>query len=592
MARTTQAVRATLLGGALVALAACAANPPAAPVSATPAPAAPTEVRIVAFNDFHGNLMPPGIAIEAPLPDGGTVRVPAGGAAWLATAIRQAKAEGPNTITISAGDMVGASPLTSALFLDEPTIEVMNSIGVDFNAVGNHEFDRGSTELKRLADGGCGKNSNREPCQLSANFPGASFDFLAANTQRADGSTLFPAVGIRSIGTGPNAVKIAFIGLTLKGTAQIVSPTGVAGLSFAPEAETVNALIPGLKAQGVNAIVLLIHEGGTTTSKPFEACAGLSGPIVPIIQALDPAVDLVVSGHTHRAYICEVEVPGRAPILLTSAGQYGSLYTDIRVGIDPASGDIVSRKAKQVIVQSTGFTGSSGRVEPTDAYPRFTPDTEVQNIVARYANASASLVSHVVGTMTGPAIRQQVAWGESSMGNLIADAQLAASAAPDKGGAVIAFINPGGVRADVVPGPNGGVTFGQLFTSQPFANELVTATFTGAQLKAVIEQQFSKGERPHVMSVSHTLRYSYDMRRPAGDRVTGIQINGKPLDLAASYRVTMNNFLAAGGDGFSSFKAGKDQLVGKSDIEALEVYFSGGKPITPPATNRIRRLDI
>lgn len=587
MARTAPFAQAILLVGTMLSLSACAGNPPAAKLAA----AAPVDVRIMAFNDFHGNLLPPEIAIEAPLPDGGSVRIPAGGVAWMASAIRQAKAEGPNTIVVSAGDMVGASPLTSALFLDEPTIEAMNSIGIDFNAVGNHEFDRGSTELTRLAHGGCEKNTARVPCQLSPNFPGGSFGFLAANSFKADGSTLFPSVGIRSIGTGAHALKIAFIGLTLKGTPNMVSAAGVAGMRFADEAETVNALVPGLKAQGINAIVVLIHQGGTTTSKPLEACAGLEGDIVPIVQALDPAVDLVVSGHTHRAYICEVPMPGRAPLLLTSAGQYGSLVTDIRLQLDPVSGDVVARSAKQVVIQSTGFNGPRGRVDPTDAYPRFTPDTAVQDIVARYANASAELVAKPVGTISGPATRQQAASGESVMGNLVADAQLAASRAPDAGGAVVAFINPGGVRADILPGAGGGVTFGQLFAAQPFGNLLVTSTFTGAQLKAILEQQFNKGKLPHVLSASDTLRYSYDLRRPAGDRVSQIRISGHPLDPAASYRVTVNDFMAGGGDGFSSFKAGTDRLVGKSDVEALQGWFAGGRTMAPPATNRIRRLD-
>ncbi|WP_199554043.1 bifunctional metallophosphatase/5'-nucleotidase [Sandaracinobacteroides hominis] len=589
MAKSLNRVRALMLGAGFLAMTACASNPP----TRTAAPPPPsTEVRIIAFNDFHGNLLPPGIDIEAPLPDGGSVRIPAGGAAWFADAIRKAKAEGPNTLVVSAGDMVGASPLTSGLFLDEPTIEVMNSIGIDFNAVGNHEFDRGSKELKRLAQGGCEKNGTREPCQLSPNFPGAKFEFLAANSVNPDGSTLFPAVGIRTIGTGAAAVKIGFIGLTLKGTAQIVSSAGLAGVHFTPEAETINALIPGLKAQGVNTIVVLLHEGGVTTSKPLEACAGLSGPIVPILQALDPAVDLVVSGHTHRAYICEVGgAPGRAPVLLTSAGKYGTLLTDIRLKIDPSSGDVVSHSARQVVVQSIGFASSSGRVEPTDAYPRFAADTDVQAIVSRYENASAALVSRVVGKMTAPAVRQPAASGESVMGNLVADAQLAATSAPGRGGAVIALINPGGVRADLVPAADGGITYGQLFASQPFANDLVTMSLTGAELKAVLEQQFGDGKLPHVMSTSASLRYIYDMRRPAGERTSAIRVNGKPLELAATYRVTVNNFLAGGGDGFSSFRAGKDARVGGRDVEALEAYLGKGKPVAPPTADRVTRLD-
>ncbi len=587
MAKLIEAARLPLLGGVLLALGACATQPAVQPVADK---AVPTEVRIVAFNDFHGNLMPPGLAIEAPLAGGGSVQVPAGGAPWLASAIRAAKSEGPNTIVVSAGDMIGASPLASALFLDEPTIEVMNAAGVDFNAAGNHEFDKGSAELKRLANGGCAKNTLRVPCQLNKDFPGASFGILTANTIDKDGSTLFPAVGIKTVGSGASAVKIAFIGLTLQGTSQLVSPNGISGIHFAPEAETVNALVPGLKAQGINAIVVLIHEGGYPTSKPMEDCAGLQGPIVSIVEALDPAVDLVVSGHTHRAYVCEMPVQGRSPVLLTSAGKYGTMLTDIRLQVDPVSGDVVARSAKQQIIQSVGFENSTGRIDTTDAYPQFQPDQQVAGIVAAYGAAAAPLALRPIGSMTASAPRTQVASGESVFGNLIADAQLEATRAPEQGGADIALINEGGVRTDLIPDTEGKVRFSQLFNAQPFGNQMIVRSYTGAELKAILEQQF-RGNSGEVMSVSDTLRYSFDMRRPEGDRVRDIRVKGRALDMAATYRVTINDFLSAGGDGFTAFKVGRDTQVGAGDVDVMEAYFAAHSPVTPPATNRIKRLD-
>ncbi|MDQ3139305.1 MAG: metallophosphoesterase, partial [Pseudomonadota bacterium] len=311
---------------------------------ATLAPApAPVEIKIVAFNDFHGNLEPPRQSVETSAVEGVSARVPAGGAAYLASAIDSLRAANPNHIVVSAGDMIGATPLVSALFLDEPTIHAMNRIGVDLNAAGNHEFDKGRAELLRMQNGGCAQHGLRKPCQLEP-FPGARFGLLAANTVTEDGTTLFPPYAIRSFGSGASKVRVGFIGLTLEATPALVTPAGIAGLSFRDEADTVNALIPRLRAEGVDAIILLIHEGATTTGRYNDKqCAGLAGDLPPILDRLDPAIDIVVSGHTHRAYVCDYgRINPARPFLLTSAGSAGTMLSDITLTIDPRTRAVVA----------------------------------------------------------------------------------------------------------------------------------------------------------------------------------------------------------------------------------------------------------
>ena len=419
----------------------------------TPEPPDTVTIKIVAYNDLHGNLHPPRLSIAARGPAGTTVAVPAGGAAYMASAIQSLKAQNPHTAVVSAGDMIGASPLVSALFLDEPTIEVVNAIKIDFNAVGNHEFDRGSDELLRMQLGGCAKYTLREPCLLNKSFPGANFGFLAANVFKADGRTLFPATGIKEF-VGPGyRVKVGFIGMTLRGTPGVVTPAGVAGLRFADEAVTANALIPQLKAQGADAIVVVLHEGGKTAGGYNDKlCPGLAGDIVPILDKLDPAIDVVVSGHTHSSYICDYgRVNPAKPFLLTSAGQYGTLLTDITLKIDVRKKRVLGKSANNVIVQGEGFMNAAGlTVSITPLYPSFNQDAVVKKIIGIYAAAAEPLAKRVVGSLSASVVRTSSPSLESPLGYLIADSQLAATRTPEHGGARIAFMNPGGVRADLL----------------------------------------------------------------------------------------------------------------------------------------------
>jgi 5'-nucleotidase len=545
---------------------------------------APVDVRIIGINDFHGNLDPPKAATELTNAAGEKVRIPSGGVAYLASAIDSLKADEPNNVVVAAGDLIGASPLSSSLFLDEPTIMAMDMIGLEFNAVGNHEFDRGSEELLRMQNGGCEKYTQAEPCRIDKPFPGAKFRQLAANTIKADGQTLFPGYALKNFGSGANSVTIGFIGMTLEGTGNIVSAGRIKGISFADEADTANALIPTVKAAGADVIVVLIHEGVSNTGDINNPkCDGVSGTLFDIINRLDPAVDVIVSGHTHQAYVCDYgNINKDRPALLTSAGSRGQIVTGIDLKIDPVSGKVLSKSARNVVVQSEAFIGSRGPTALVESFPKFLPRADVAALVARYRDAAKADESRIIGTLAGPATRDGGKTGESLLGNLIADAQLAATSGTDQGGAQIAFMNPGGLRADVVPLPDGKVTFGSVFAAQPFGNTLVVKSFTGKQLRDLLEQQFNDPNYVRILSPSKGFRFGYDLSRPVGQRVLFATLNGAPLEDAKSYRVAVSDFLSNGGDAFLAFKDGTNPVVGDIDLEALVAHLSrSGVPPLP-----------
>ena len=561
-----------------LALAACA-SVPRAPVATSP-----LEVQILAINDFHGNLEPPKLSIEATGSDGSPVKVPAGGVAHLATAAKTLRQGHANTITVSAGDLIGASPLVSALYLDEPSVDAMNLLGLELNAVGNHEFDKGTGELKRMQRGGCHKYTTRQPCALEP-FAGASFRFLAANVLTGDGTTLFPATAIKQFGP----VKIGFIGMTLKDTGAIVTPAGVAGVKFADEADTTNALVPRLKAQGADAIVILLHQGGATTGRYNDkSCPNLTGDILPILARLDPAVDLVISGHTHRSYICELPRTGARPLLLTSAGQWGTLITDIRLSFSPDR-HLIGERADNIIVQGEPYTTGLGTVPVVPSFPVYAADPSVAALVGRYVAAAAPHANRVVGKLSGPVTRTMTPDRENSAGEFLADAMLFGGR---KAGAQIAFTNQGGVRADLIPAANGDVTYGQIFSMQPFGNDLIVMTLTGAQLKALLEQEFESGkntpDKPTMLLPSAGFFYAYDARRASGQRIVEMRLAGKPIDPAANYRVAIGSFLSTGGDNFTVFKQGTDVTDLGVDLDSTEAYLRTNPPAPKPG--RIKNL--
>jgi 5'-nucleotidase len=538
-----------------------------ATLPATAQTPAPVELRILAINDFHGNLRPPpgGIRINDPEDGAKKVTVAAGGAEYMATLVKQLRDGHKNTIFVAAGDLIGASPFLSAMFHDEPSIEALSMMGLAITSVGNHEFDEGKTELLRMQNGGC---HPVDGCQGPHPFTGAKFRYLAASTvETATGKSVLPPYEIREF----EGIPIAFIGLTLRETASIVSPSGIAGLEFRDEAETVNALVPQLRARGVEAIVVLIHQGGEP-SGDYNECPAITGPIVDIVKKFDRAVDVVVSGHTHRAYICQVD--GR---LVTSGDKYGTLVTAIDLKLDPVTRDIVSARAENVIVANASLAR----------------DPDQTALIGAYDKLSAPIANRPAGSVTQTLSRVPNEAGESALGDIIADAQLAATKAAQDGSAVIALTNPGGIRTDIIPKENGAVSFGELFASQPFRNRLVTMTLTGGQLKDMLEQQWLDPKRPRILQVSNGFSYKWDASKPFGDRVVTekMTLNGRPIEPGSSYRVTVNDYLAVGGDGFTVAKQGTAPQYGGYDADALFAFFRAHGPIGPLPPTRILRVN-
>ena len=442
------------------------------------------------------------------------------------------------------------------MFHDEPTIESLDMMGLAVAAVGNHEFDEGKDELLRMQNGGC---HPIDGCQGPHPFLGAKFRYLAASTfEKSTGKTVLPAYEIREF----DGIPVAFIGLTLKGTPNLVSPVGVADLEFRDEADTVNALVPELKARGVEAIVVLIHEGGFPTGD-YNECPGISGPIVDIVKKFDRAVDVVVSGHTHRPYVCDID--GR---LVTVGRQIRHHRHRDRPQARSRHPRRHQRQGRQRhrphrrLRQGPAADRAARR--PMTGWPRRSP-----------AGRRARSPKRCRACPTTS--------GESVLGDIIADAQLAATRAETNGGAVIAFTNPGGVRSDITKKDEGAVTYGDVFASQPFRNQLVTLTLTGTQIKDMLEQQWLDPKRPRILQVSTGFSYSWDAAKPIGDRVAAdsMSLNGQRIDPAAGYRVTVNNFLAVGGDGFTVFTEGTAPQVGVYDVDALYAYFKANSPIAP-----------
>ncbi|MBR0905347.1 bifunctional UDP-sugar hydrolase/5'-nucleotidase [Bradyrhizobium liaoningense] len=529
--------------------------------------AAPVELRILAINDFHGNLRPPpgGIRIGDPEDKAKKVMVAAGGSEYMATLVKQLREGHKNTIFVAAGDLIGASPFLSAMFHDEPSIESLSMMGLAISSVGNHEFDEGKTELLRMQNGGC---HPLDGCQGPHPFTGAKFRYLAASTiETATGKSVLPPYEIREF----EGIPVAFIGLTLKETGGIVSPAGIAGLEFRDEAETVNALVPQLRARGVEAIVVLIHQGGEP-SGDYNECPAITGPIVDIVKKFDRAVDVVVSGHTHRAYVCDID--GR---LVTSGDKYGTLVTAIDLKLDPASRDIVAARAENVIVANASLA----------------KDPEQTALIEAYDRLSAPIANRPAGSVTQTLSRSPNEAGESALGDVIADAQLFATRDAKDGAAVIALTNPGGIRTDIVPKENGTITFGDVFASQPFRNRLVTLTLTGGQLRDMLEQQWLDPKRPRILQVSNGFSYAWDAAKPFGERVSldKMTLNGRPVEAGSAYRVTLNDYLAVGGDGFTVAKQGTAPQYGGYDADALFAFFRAHGPIGPLPPTRILRVN-
>ena len=508
-------------------------------------------LQILAINDFHGALEP------------GSTR---GGAEYLSTIVSMQRAETENTVFVSGGDMIGASPLVSALFHDEPTINAFNLMGLEFSAVGNHEFDEGIEELHRMQDGGC---HPVDGC-LVGDFFGAQFKYMTANVfKEQNDQQLFSPYKVRSFA----GVKVAFIGASLEATPTIVSAAGTAGVYFTSEVDAISNTVAEIKEQqpDVKTMVLIIHDGGYQSGW-INSCTNFrDGAFVDnVLPNIDPEIDLIITAHTHNAYNCTID-----DRVVTSSGNNGNFLTDIDLVLDRETGEIVTKTVNNI--------------EVTHNVPM---DPAMTALLAPYREMAAPLTNRVIGTITANITRTQNAAGESSLGDVIADAQLAATSDPAYGGAVVAFMNPGGIRADLLVSTHGGdVTYGDAFTVQPFTNILVTMTLTGDQIKALLEQQWVKGR---FLQISEGFTYSWSASAPFGSKISNIAINGVPIDPATSYRITCNNFLAGGGDNFSVFLQGTDLLTGAIDLDAFVAYiqsfYNQGLPVLPGPMDRITQL--
>lgn len=559
-----------------------------------------TDVHLLAFNDLHGTLEAAGNNLYGQF---------AGGAAYLAKAIKDRQAQyGNREVTIFAGDNIGASPLANGLFHEEPITIAANLMHVDFASVGNHEFDKGSAELLRIQNGGCHPvdGCTGAPYALANGsttntYPGADFQYLSANVIVTDtGETLFPAYGIeRFKGDSGRKFKVGFIGEVLESTPTIVTPTGVAGLTFEDEADAANAAVQDLEDQGVNTSVLVIHEGGFQSSPAaLNGCNGsLAGsPIADIASRLDPAIKVIVSAHTHAEYRCTIS-SGGVTRLITSASSFGRVLSDITLTINDKSGNLVTASADNIIVGNALNAPGTGVIRQPDTSKE---DPQVQAVVNQYVTASAPLANQVIGRIQGDLTRTGSPQGESALGDVIADAQLAATAPANVGDADIAFMNPGGIRAnllvsDISSGGEalGEVTYGEAFTVQPFGNSLVTKTMTGAMIRSLLEQQFpgcGGAMSVRILQISSTFSYEQD---PAATTCAGkigdMWVNEILVAPGGSLRVTMNNFLATGGDGFTVFNQGTNALGGAQDIDAFVAYFAANEPagIAVPPLDRI-----
>ncbi|MFJ8254484.1 bifunctional metallophosphatase/5'-nucleotidase [Streptomyces sp. NPDC094466] len=549
------------------------------------------DVQLLSFNDLHGNLEPPaGSAgnVSETQPDGTVKAIPAGGVEYLATSLRTARKGNPYSVTAAGGDMVGASPLLSGLFHDEPTIEALNGLGLDVSAVGNHEFDEGAAELARLQNGGC---HPVEGCyEKGKKFKGADFPYLAANvTKEKTGRPLLKPYTVWK----KNGVKIGFIGVTLEGTPDIVTANGVKGLKFHDEVETINKYARELDRKGVKSIVALIHEGGAPASTSYNydcdspgAGDGISGPIVDIAKGITPKVDALVTGHTHQAYVCTVPDPAGKPRMVTSASSFGKLYTDTTLTYDRRTKDIVRTSVKSANHIVTRHPDRRAK--------------DMTDLITRWNTLAAPIAGKPQGWISADINGRGSTAPEKPLGNVIADAQLEGLAPADKGGAEVAFMNPGGIRADLVHKASGGegdgvVTYGEAFTVQPFTNMMNVVDLTGAQLVTALQQQVSGANEasPKILQVSKGLTYTLDLTKTGAARVVTdtIKLNGAAIDPAKSYRVAMNEFLAGGGDGFAALGQGTNKLVGASDLDVFNAYLAAHStataPLAPPATDRI-----
>jgi len=528
----------------------------------------PVDITLVSMNDFHGNLEPSRYVPTNP--DGSKAEpIRAGGVEAVAAALQAWRKQDKDLLFVSTGDLVGASPAMSSLWADEPTIEAMNMLDLRASAVGNHEFDAGRKELLRQQNGGCDSPRPNKACQMSKSYSGAKFTYLAANVlDSASGKPFIPAFRI----VETRGVKVGLVGVVLQDTRSVVMASGIAGLSFGDEAEAINRAIPQMRAQGADVVVALVHQGGTTKDHPMQpGCTNLQGPIVDIVKKLDPSIRLVLTGHTHQSYLCQVD--GRT---VTQAASYGHILTRVNMKVQKGLGAVGAIKVENVLMKQGDY--------PLDEkMAAFVADVK--------ENSRAALNRPIARLASTQVLRKQNEAGEAPLGNLIADAVLSATR---NLGARIGFMNEGGIRKDLEAGEGNVVAFGQAQAVLPFGNTMVVMDLTGAQIRRILENQWKEGStNGSMLQISNGFSYRWDETKPVGSRVIGMTLEGQPVEDAKTYRIVANNFLAEGGDNFPDFAKGSNRLeTGLMDLDAFTEYLRAnegqGASLAPSAPRIIK----
>lgn len=544
-------------------------NPPAA----AGVQAGTDDITIFSINDFHGNLQAsqpvPYLYPKAdPQHAGQTVNAPAGGYAYLVSKLKQRRAAVGASVLVGGGDLIGASPLGSAMLKDEPVIEALNRIDLAATAVGNHEFDKGPDELQRRIAGRCPDKA----CSF-VGFQGARYTYLGANVHLADSpQPWLPPYLIRQVGN----YKIGFIGAVTADVPNLVAGNAVAALRFEDEATAVNRYVPELKRQGVDTIVLLIHEGANykgNETDPSYRCEGLQGPIIDIVKKLDPAISLVVSAHSHQGYTCKID--GR---LVVQGRSYGAFLTESTLSFDKQTRQLVKTAAVNHLIDQASIT----------------PDPEALQLVGAVAQQTAALRQRALLTLERPLLKDAAdGQFDSALGNLIADAQL--DLARHQGQADLAMMNDGGIRSDLPSGAKGGpvtLTFGDLYAVQPFGNGIIKMQLSGRQILQLLQQQWQNRSNGDIrkLYVSAGFSYRWNNTEAKASAISDVRLNGQPIQPLQMYTVVVNSFLADGGDGFSVFKQGRNRQLLGSDLDAMENYIlEQGNNISHIPLNRVGR---
>ncbi|TBV13293.1 bifunctional metallophosphatase/5'-nucleotidase [Stutzerimonas kirkiae] len=514
----------------------------------------PVEINVVALNDFHGNLLSSPFSYPDPQASGGEVTLKAGGIEALSGLLGELRRDDPELLLVGAGDMVGGSPPLSAMWADEPSLKALGLLGLRFSTVGNHELDHGKGELLRQLEGGCDSPRPERACQLDEHYQGSKFSYIAANLMdKASGTSLFPAYRIEQV----RGAKVAFVGAVLEELDSTVSGTSMQGLYTIDEADAINAQLPELREQGVDAVIAIIHQGGETP-EAFDKpdCSQLSGDVVEVVERLDPQIKVVITGHTHQGYLCRL-----GERLVTQGSSYGRLVTHLKLTLDPRRRQLLDVQAHNLVVDPERYSAA--------ASPEI---AELQRTLLQRSQARLDQPVARLGARTFDRTLNDA--GESTLGRLIANAQLAATRSL---GAQVAFMNMGGLRTDLLlEDGQDQANYGQLASIQPFNNTLTILSLSGAQLSELLEQQWQSGGLGfYPLQASSSLSYQWDDSRPHGHKIVpqSLMIEGLPVRAEGSYRVTVNSFLAEGGDNFSQLaNAGERLDTGFNDLEALVGY--------------------